>query len=705
MTKRTITAEDVQRFQWLSNPALSPNGQWVVYEKMVADEKEDGYETHLVLAGTDGHVIRTLTSSGTSNTFATWSPDGKFIAFVSNRAYGSQLWVLPMDGGEARQVTRFRYGFSSPEWSPDGKTLFGLVPVARDQELAVFPAGVSAKEAKEETEKENKDWANDPKLYDWLYHKNDGVGFQTDRREQLVAVDVESGDARQLTSGNHDVSSPAVSPDGKYIAFTSNRKDNPDVDWWYSDVYRVPVAGGDLELLSSDLIAYSIEYDPTGRYLAVLGHGEEHDTYWSATHLHLFVIPAAGGKAEKLTAAFPDTLGDVCLTDMRGGARGVGPVWSKDGQFIYTQSTREGRCEVVRFSVDSDGSDAKVVIGGNRDVYGFAFDGRSHFVISYSTPTHPGRVVCVDTEGGVTGKRSFRGVTSAMDQTPVAFYPDREVRLDNCNDELLAELDLVTPEPFWYTSDNGWQVQGWVMRPAQFEEGKKYPVILEIHGGPQMNYGYAMFHEMQWLAAQGYAIVYTNPRGGTSYGQEFANAVRHNYGNGDAADVMNGLDAAIAQFDFLDGSRVAVTGGSYGGFMTNWLVGHTNRFFAAVSQRSISNWISFYGVSDIGPLFVESQHGYDDVTKDFEGLWKISPLAYVNNVKTPLLLIHSEHDYRCPIEQAEQFFTCIRRQGGEAELFRVPNASHGLSRGGKPKLRIARLNALFNFIHKRLPNA
>ncbi|MCL6627863.1 MAG: S9 family peptidase, partial [Alicyclobacillus shizuokensis] len=268
----------------------------------------------------------------------------------------------------------------------------------------------------------------------------------------------------------------------------------------------------------------------------------------------------------------------------------------------------------------------------------------------------------------------------------------------------LDEVALVEPEPFYYKSGGDWTLQGWVMKPARFESGKRYPVILEIHGGPQTHYGYAMFHEMQWLAAQGYAVVYTNPRGGTSYGQEFVNAVRHHYGEDDAADVLNGLEAALSQFDFLDGERVAVTGGSYGGFMTNWLIGHTQRFFAAVTQRSISNWISFYGCSDIGPLFVESQLGVSDVIAERERLWQMSPLAHAAHIRTPLLILHSENDLRCPMEQAEQLYTTLKRRGAEVELLRIPNASHGLSRGGKPKLRVARLQAIFGFIDAHLPD-
>jgi len=700
MSKGLVTVDDVARFELPSNPVLAANGAWVAFEKTVGDEKEDGYNTQLYLAGTDGNVLRPLTSSGTSNTGAVWSPDGFAIAFVSNRLFGSQVWVLPMGGGEARQLTRFRYGMHSLAWSPDGKTLYGCVPVRKDADIEVFAAEATDKETKEALDKENKEWADNPKRFERLYYKMDGSGLKRDRFSQIVAVDVESGVYRALTQGAHDVDGFVVAPDGAEVAFISYRGDTPDKDWRRSDVYRVSTAGGALELVTDKLMANNLAFSPDGQSLAVLGHGEEMFTYWSAAHQHLFVIPRKGGEAVCVTKDFPDTLGDTCLSDMRGGAKSQPPVWSNDGRSIFVLSSREGRTEVVRFDVAT--LSHQVVVGGDRAVYGFdTIDGK-RFVISYGTPTSPGIVSLVTLSEARVEVRTPRDVTAAMRHTPTPFYPDAEMRLDDCNKALFAERTLVEPEPFWYRSQDNWEVQGWVIKPANYTPGQKYPVILEIHGGPQLNYGYTMFHEMQWFAAQGYAVVFTNPRGGMSYGQSFADAVRHHYGDGDAADVVNGLDAALAQFDYLDANRVAVTGGSYGGFMTNWLVGHSNRFFAAVSQRSISNWISFYGVSDCGPLFVETQLG-GDIYSNFENLWQMSPLKYAPNVKTPLLLVHSENDLRCPMEQAEQFYSAIKHHGGDVALFRVPNASHGLSRNGKPKLRVARLNAIFNYIHERLP--
>lgn len=697
MSKRRVAKEDLLRFQWPGSPAVSPDGQWVVWQQTVIREKQDDYETQLWIADREGNR-RQLTHTGQRNFHPVWSPDGRYLAFLSNRAYGTQVWLLPLNGGEPRRLTSFRRGFSDPVFSPDGKTLYGLVPVAPDGEAEVFDPDLTAEQAKEQMDKDVQTWRDGPKRYDWIYYKRDGQGLTRGFRRQLVAIDVETGAWRQLTFGRYDVGEPAVSPDGRYIAFASNRHENPELEM-EAHVYRVSAAGGDIELLSEALNAIQVAYSPDGRELAVFGYEGKFDT---ASHIHLYTLPADGGEPQHWTREFPDTLGNYMVTDMRNHEHTPGPLWSRDGRSIYALSSREGRCEVVRFTRDADRVRAEVVIGGDREIYGLSFDGERRFAIAYSTVDHPGRIAWVDVDDSLVRLRAPRAPEEPMDQAPVPLFPATEIRVDDCSDALLAELETPRPQPFWYTSEDGWQVQGWVLFPPNHQPGRKVPVILEIHGGPHTQYGWAYFHELQWFAAQGYAIVYTNPRGSMGYGQAFADACRGDYGGKDAADILNGLNAALKQFPDLDGSRVAVTGGSYGGFMTNWLVGHTDRFFAAVSQRSISNWISFYGVSDIGPRFTESEIG-GDVIHDMEKLWRHSPLAYAGNVKTPLLLIHGENDDRCPIEQAEQFYTVIRRNGGDVELVRVPQASHDLSRNGKPSLRLARLERIFGFIDSHLP--
>ncbi|WP_369693672.1 alpha/beta hydrolase family protein [Lentibacillus sp. CBA3610] len=241
------------------------------------------------------------------------------------------------------------------------------------------------------------------------------------------------------------------------------------------------------------------------------------------------------------------------------------------------------------------------------------------------------------------------------------------------------------------------EIQGWLLRPYGFEKDKKYPFILEIHGGPHMMYGQTFFHEMQLLAAKGYVVLYTNPRGSHGYGQAFVDACRGDYGGKDYTDLMRAVDYALDEFEFIDKDRLGVTGGSYGGFMTNWIVGHTNRFKAAVTQRCISNWLSFYGVSDIGYFFTKWELG-KNLLEDPAKLWDFSPLKYAENIETPLLIVHGEKDFRCPIEQGEQLFVTLKHLQKDVEFVRFPDANHELSRSGKPEMRIERLNHFYTLV-------
>ncbi|MFB5189340.1 S9 family peptidase [Alicyclobacillus fastidiosus] len=700
MTKRRLGVSDFANFNLIGDIQISPDGTKAVFPLQTVSLHEDDYRVQLMQIQLTDQSVRPLTTSGKRNEGMRWSPDGRSVAFVSDRAYGKQVWVIPADGGEAVRLTNFKHGVSHVRWSPKEHVLYALVSAPADDDVETFEAELTAAEALDVIEKERKDWSDGPKRYKRLYYKQDGSGLAHLRYPQLVRIDLATGSFVQLTRGEEGVGTFIVAPDGS-LYFTRGR--DSEFEWWFSDLYRYDEASGQSSLVSDAFIFHELQCSPDGSTIAALVHDASYYTYESAAHLELYLLSPEGETLRHLTESFPDDLSNSNLSDLRADMNDTPLEWSADGKYLYALSTREGRGEVVRFQTSGSTPQGEVVVGGRRDVFSFALRG-DHLVYAYATETNPSRLASrvLRSDGRYTS-RAARLPEAAMDESVVSLSEsESDHSLYAPNDEWLSSVELSKPEPFWYRSAEDWWIQGWVMKPTGYEPGQRYPVILEIHGGPQLNFGYAMFHEMQWFAAQGYAIVYTNPRGGKSYGQSFVNAVRHHYGENDAADVLNGLDAAIARFDFLDGERVAVTGGSYGGFMTNWLVGHTDRFFAAVSQRSISNWVSFYGCSDIGPRFVEAQLT-PNATENLDKLWEMSPLAYVSNVTTPLLLIHSENDLRCPMEQAEQFYTWIRSQGKETQLFRIPNASHGLSRNGKPSLRIQRLEAIFGFIHEHLP--
>lgn len=688
-TLRTVTSEDLYKFQWPSTPVISPDGKQVVYEKTIAKKSTNGYETHLWLSDIGGQSRKVLTSEGNLNTSVIWSPDGKKIAYLSNEEFGTQVWVLSLESGEKKRISQFKRGISSILYSPDGETIYGLVPVKLNEEIEVFQERDSDDEAKQWGPNDHIAWKNAPKRYSGLYYKLDGTGLQKNLKLQLVSIDAHSGSFSQVTNAAHDVTEPAISPDGKYLLFSSISSDNDNI-LYKGELNRISVKGGEAEKLYDSSKVASPSYSPDGKWISFIGG--------DMVHRQLLIIPADGGESISLSDDYPDTLADLNYTDMRYIKSYVKPQWSKDNRFIYALTTHQGTNEVVRFSVSENGGQTTVV-GGQRAIFHFAYDGDETVVAAYSSPSHPGKITANRISEEESVVRTIRNVTDIIEvYNPI--FPKNEVRIDDCNDELLSELNVVEPETFSYESVDGWQIQGFLLKPANVEPGKKYPVLLEIHGGPHSMYGYTYFHQLQLISAQGYGVVFTNPRGSSGFGREFTEAVQGDYGGKDMQDILNGVKEAVTRYDFLDGERVAVNGLSYGGFMTNWLVTHTDRFFAAITEGCISNWVSFFGTSDIVPGFISQEFlGKTDP----ESLWKLSPLAYVENVQTPLLIVHAEDDLRCPIEQAEQFYSYIKRQGKEVEFLRIPNASHGMLQNAEPENRIARVEAMVDWINTHLP--
>lgn len=658
MTKRKSSVDDLFHLQSVTNPQLSPNGNEAVFIKTHIDKEENKYISNLYHIDLRTDEVTQWTYGDHRVTSPKWSADGKQIAFLSNREEKNQLFLLSAKGGEAKKLTSFEKGVSSFEWSPCGTKIYFDAPV---------------KEGKTFTDKEKKDEKKlpEPVRVTKMKYKADGVGLlPQDSYRQIGVIDIASGDVSQFTEGSYQHSLQAVSHDGKKMVIGVNRAENLDFE------FRQPLYLVDVETKEETVIVDEIGYYGGARfsfddhYVAFVGSDR---TYQNATHGHLYVYDTRRGNRINLTESVDAPVGDYTVADHQQGASAPSVVWTKDNQLYFQLSTMGD----VRLYFGTLEGELYPATPENEHVYGYDVNRDGDFaLLAVSDLTHPGEIY---KQTIATGERQA---------------------LTSFNKQFLDEVELIQPEQIVFKGEKDWDVHGWLMKPYGYEEGKKYPLIVDIHGGPHAMFANTYFHEMQLLSAQGWGVLYINPRGSHGYNQQFVDAVRGDYGGGDFTDIMDAVDYVLAEEQWIDEQRLGVTGGSYGGFMTNWIVGHTDRFKAAVTQRSICNWISFFGVSDIGYYFSEWQIAAD--MKDVDTLWKHSPLKYAENVKTPLLILHSEKDFRCPIEQAEQLYITLKSMGKETEFVRFPDADHNLSRTGKPNLRVERLNEITGWFEKYL---
>ncbi|MED4750855.1 S9 family peptidase [Brevibacillus choshinensis] len=649
--KRGITAEDFYRIRYASDPQLSPDGTAVAYVQSMVDD-DRAYRTHLFVQSLAEKSVIALTEGAVRDSSPRWSPDGTQICFISKRSGISQIWLIDAKGGEPTQVTRCKTGAANPVWSPDGKRI-------------AFSSMMTPEDSFADLEMDEKKEA--PKkaiVVNRMKYKSDDLGFVYDTSKQIAVLDVETGEITPVTHGEYHHTVGTWSPDGHWLAITANQVENTDLQHSI-DVYLVPVNGGEwIKLTRSKGTFFFPTWSADGKKLAYIG--SESPTQLIATQKNIWVSDLETGTQTCLTTDWDVQVGDSTIGDVRSpGHPNPGGVWTEDGSGMYFIASERGNSCLYHATLD--GTITKV-IGGERNIYGFTLHEQSRTaVIAVSDPITPGDLIEVNLETG------------------------EEVRLTEVNNELLSELDLPEPIELEYEGQDGWKLHGWLLKPVGFQEGEKYPMVLQIHGGPHSMYGNTFFHEFLLLAAKGYAVLYTNPRGSFGYGEKFMQACCGDYGGNDYLDLMSAVKYACDQFDFIDTNRMGVAGGSYGGFMTNWIVGQTNLFKAAVTDRSICNWLSFYGVSDIGYYFSAEEIQGNPFTNP-EKLWQHSPIRHVANIETPLLIMHGEQDHRCPIEQAEQLYIALQHQGkAPVSFIRFPGASHELSRSGDPEQRVLRL--------------
>ncbi len=642
---RPVTIEDLRRFRVVGEPALAPDGRTVaVAVTTIApdDEGKQGYRSAIWSVPTaegDGEPVQ-MTAGTKRDTSPRWSPDGSRLLFLSNRdTEDAQLWLLPTGGGEARRVTDAENGVADPVWAPDGRHV-------------AFVARVTPPDPNP---------GSDVKVITEVRYKADGEGFLGGKRRHIFVVDVDREDAapRQVTEGNVDHRDPAWSPTGRELAFAANR--NPE--WQFersSDIWTVVPGAPPRRLTPGDGAFGLPAWSPDGATIACVGHRKLH---LEGPNDEIWLVPAAGGEPRSLTAEFDRGVGDSAIGDL-GSFPARRPAWTPDGRGVLFLASDRGTTHVFRAEVEGGG--VTPLTAGQRRVGAFDLD-----------RTVPG--------GGRLAVAAADPVTPSEIHLVAAGEPERVLTAFNA--DLVAETAASLPEPFWVESTGGFEVQGWLLRPVGADGTPKpgrHPAILEIHGGPHGMYGLAYFHEFQVLASRGYAVVFANPRGSTGYGERFTEGLHAAWGENDFPDLMACVDHAIA-LGGVDPERLGIAGGSYGGYMTNWVIAHTDRFKAAVTQRTISNLESMYGTDDIAVVSLDVEFGGPPWTTD--RYRQLSPLTHVERIATPLLILHAEEDHRCPMEQAEQLFLALKRLRREVVLVRFPDESHGLTRSGQPAHR------------------
>lgn len=666
----SVSIQDLFSLDIPSGARLSPGGDQVLYQLKWQDEEQDKTFSNLYIADLSTGEKSRLTYGEHTDQLAEWSPSGDRIAFVSTRGgeEGVQkLWIIPSDGGEARPVEGTRGEFTSIDWRPDGTHI-----------AASFREFDEREERKlKEKRGEEVDARPSVREVERLHYKQDARGFLPETRYQIVRIDIEEEEVTHLTEGDYDHLSPEWSPDGDRIVFSANRIEDPDYDWENQDIWWVDPSSGDLTRLTEERGPFlNPTWSPDGTEVACAGHTGDRGTFM-VENLHIWRFPL-DGEPENITPDLDRTAMNLTLSDSKAFEGFATPLlWQESkgdrGERILFSTSDGGRVRL--HSVQPETGRVSTLIDRQEEM--IAFHGQPNgdqLVLTRSTPVRPAHIVLAESDGTI--------------QSGAVADP---------NKKYLEETDLIEPDHHQVEGGGGRDQDLWVLEPEGEPPEEGYPLVLQVHGGPHTQYGWTFFHEFQVLASQGYAVAYGNPRGSQGYGSEFARTIKGDWAHKPYEDLM-GYVSDVKERYSIDEDRLAVAGGSYGGYMTNWIIGHTDRFSAAVTMRCVSSMNTLFGTSDMGFAF---QYAMGSLPWEDPDLYREqSPITYVDDMDTPLLIIHSEEDLRCPIGEAEQLFTSLKWQRKEVKMVRFEGEPHGLSRAGSPLNREERLKQLVQWLHE-----
>jgi dipeptidyl aminopeptidase/acylaminoacyl peptidase len=703
--KRSISEKDIFQFNWIGDPQVSPDGAHVAFVRVTVNDKKDGYDTSIWSVSTRGDEPPRRITDGKHDSSPRWSPDGRWLVFVrtpeapaapaaagsASRPPAAQLYMLPMNGGESWKFTDLPRGAGGAEWSPDGKWIaFTSDTSPEDLTKAHKKDGKKADEKSDaagpgKPDSSDSERESDVRVITRSVYRMNGGGYLDPKHPQhiwVAAAPQSSEDSvtpKPLTSGRYQEGGVMWARDSIRIYYLTSQVDDPSYEPPHADLFSIAVAGGEPQkILTIHMGPQEAALSPDGKRLAFCASLNE--PVQSYTQPDLWVVDlAADAKPKNLTSGYDF---DVCsgVGGDQGTPRAAGGdrlIWTPDDNGLITRTAREGKANLVQ--IDASSGKITEITRGNQAIEHFrSSDGGSKLVVLVSTPTNIGDLFVID-----------RAAANAAPR-----------QITHINDKLFSQLNLTEPEEIWYTSFDGKKVQAWIQKPPDFDPGKKYPLILDIHGGPHTAYGYIFDQEFQWMAAKGYVVLYPNPRGSTSYGQEFGNIIQYHYPGDDFKDLMAGVDEVLKR-GYVDAKKLGVTGGSGGGLLTNWVIGHTDRFAAAVSQRDIASWADWWYSADF-TLYQPSWFKAPPF-RDPQDYVQRSPITYIENVKTPLMLILGEADYRTPPGAGgEEMFRALKFLKRPVIMVRFPGESHELSRSGQPWHRVERLEHIVGWFDKYL---